>query len=68
LETSGAVIIGAAARTGAVVAVWPAPSVVLAGTVYGPSGTEYTGTMSILIDINSGKLVKLISSKLGLPL
>lgn len=46
--------------------VWPLPSQVLLGIVYGPTGTEYTGTLDVYgikFDITTGELVKPISNK-----
>jgi len=47
-------------------AVWPPVHLVLLGTVYGPTGTEYTGTLDvngIKYDITTGQLVKPINDK-----
>lgn len=48
--------------------VWPSPSVVLVGTMYGPTGVEYTGTMvlpsKIQYNVSTGTFVRRINSKL----
>jgi len=52
-------------------AVWPVPSQVLLGTVYGPTGSEYTGTLDVLgikYDISTGQLVKPINDKVVMTL
>lgn len=52
-------------------AVWPLPSQVLLGTVYGPTGSEYTGTLDVLgvkYDISTGQLVKPINDKVVMTL
>lgn len=52
--------------TGVGGAVWPPVHLVLLGTVYGPTGTEYTGTLDvngIKYDITTGQLVKPINDK-----
>ena len=52
--------------TGVGGAVWPPTHLVLLGTVYGPTGTEYTGTLDvngIKYDITTGQLVKPINDK-----
>jgi hypothetical protein len=38
-------------QTGAPVAVWPLPSQVQFGVVYGPNGNDYTGTLTGGVDI-----------------
>lgn len=49
---------------------WPLPAQVLAGVAYGPTGTEYTGTYKdpIRLELETGRLVKPIGSKLALLL
>lgn len=49
---------------------YPDPATVLSGTLYGPTGVEYTGTYSdsIRINLNTGELMKPIGRKLALPL
>lgn len=52
-------------------AVWPSPSLVLLGTVYGPTGSEYTGTLDLFgikYDITTGQLVKPINDKVVMTL
>lgn len=52
--------------TGVGGAVWPPTHLVLLGTVYGPTGTEYIGTLDvngIKYDIITGQLVKPINDK-----
>ena len=47
-------------------AVWPPVHLVLLGTIYGPTGIEYTGTLDvngIKYDITTGQLVKPINDK-----
>ena len=46
--------------------VWPPTHLVVLGTVYGPTGSEYTGTLDvngIKYDITTGQLVKPINDK-----
>ena len=50
------------------IAVYPLPAQVLLGVTYGPTGAEFTGTMSILLDLNTGRLVKIIGQKVALLL
>lgn len=57
--------------TGVGGAVWPPTHVVLLGTVYGPTGTEYTGTLDvngIKYDITTGQLVKPLNDKVVMSL
>ena len=52
-------------------AVWPPTHLVVLGTVYGPTGTEYTGTLDvngIKYDIITGQLVKPINDKVVMSL
>ena len=50
--------------------IWPNPAQVLAGVQYGPTGAEYTGTYTdpIRFELDTGRLVKPIGSKLALLL
>lgn len=51
--------------------VWPPTHLVVLGTVYGPTGSEYTGTLDvngIKYDITTGQLVKPISDKVVMSL
>lgn len=68
LATAGAEINGTAARSTPGVGVYPDPSQVLSGVMYGPTGTEYTGTLSIVLDLNTGRLFKILTTKVGLLL
>ena len=68
LATGGAVINGSALHTTPGGGVYPDPADVRAGVVYGPTGVEFTGTMSILLDLNTGRLVKIIGQKVALLL
>ena len=57
--------------TGVGGAVWPPTHLVVLGTVYGPTGSEYTGTLDvngIKYDITTGQLVKPISDKVVMSL
>lgn len=50
---------------------WPLPSQVVLGVVYGPNGDDYIGTyvdLGIKVDINSGALIKPLSSKTAITL
>lgn len=50
---------------------WPLPSQVVLGVVYGPNGDDYIGTyvdLSLKIDINTGALIKPLSSKTAITL
>jgi len=52
-------------------AVWPLESQVLLGITYGPTGSEYVGTLDVLgikYDITTGNLVKPINSKVVMTL
>lgn len=52
-------------------AVWPLPSQVLLGTTYGPTGSEYTGTLDVFgvkYDITTGQLIKPINDKVVMTL
>lgn len=52
-------------------AVWPLESQVLLGITYGPTGSEYVGTLDVLgikYDIATGNLVKPINSKVVMTL
>jgi len=50
--------------------VYPDPSEVLLGVTYGPTGVEYTGTYTdaIRLELETGRLVKPIGSKLSILL
>lgn len=47
--------------------VWPSPSTVLLGIPYGPTGTEYTGTLDLgkkfRLDISTGGVVMILDGK-----
>ena len=65
------VISGQSAIMGIVALSWPDPDQVLLGVQYGPTGTEYTGTLDmygIKLDIATGSLVKPLTSKVVLSL
>ena len=50
---------------------WPIPSQVIKGVAYGPNGDDYVGTfvdLSIKIDVQSGALIKPLSSKTAITL
>lgn len=50
---------------------WPLPSQVIKGVAYGPNGDDYLGTfvdLSIKIDVQSGALIKPLSSKTAITL
>lgn len=50
---------------------WPLPSQVVLGVVYGPNGDDYIGTyadLGLKIDINTGALIKPLSSKTAITL
>lgn len=50
---------------------WPLPSQVVLGVAYGPNGDDYLGTyvdLSLKIDINTGALIKPLSSKTAITL
>jgi hypothetical protein len=54
-------------------AVWPDVALVVAGTVYGPTGVEYTGTLvafsdELKLDVTTGKLVKILTNKVCISL
>lgn len=68
LVTAGAAISGSAVRAVPGAGIYPDAADVRAGVLYGPTGTEYTGTMSILLDLNTGRLVKIIGQKVALLL
>ena len=68
LAAAGASITGSALRLTPGGGVYPAPADVRAGVIYGPTGAEFTGTMSILLDLNTGRLVKIIGQKVALLL
>ena len=68
LAAAGASITGSALRLTPGGGVYPDPADVRAGVIYGPTGAEFTGTMSILLDLNTGRLVKIIGQKVALLL
>ena len=68
LAAAGASITGSALRLTPGGGVYPNPADVRAGVIYGPTGAEFTGTMSILLDLNTGRLVKIIGQKVALLL
>nr|MCH9839041.1 hypothetical protein [bacterium] len=68
LVNGGATINGNALHTVPGAGVYPPQAQVLSGVVYGPTGAEFTGTMSILLDLNTGRLVKIIGQKVALLL
>lgn len=68
LAATGASITGSALRLTPGGGVYPDPADVRAGVVYGPTGAEFTGTMSVLLDLNTGRLVKIIGQKVALLL
>ena len=47
---------------------YPDPADVLAGVQYGPTGADYTGTLSIVLDVDTGRLVKLLGRTVGISL
>lgn len=52
-------------------ATWPPESQVLLGVVYGPHGTEYTGTLNataVRMDLDTGNLYKPIGTRLLIKL
>lgn len=49
-------------------ATYPDPADVLVGVQYGPTGTDYTGTLSIVLDLETGRFVRLLGRKVGLSL
>jgi hypothetical protein len=62
---SGSTVTGSAYRATPGVPVWPLPSQVLAGVVYGPTGIEYVGT---LVAGNSGIQYDIVTGQLVMPL
>ena len=53
-------------HTGVGGTVWPIPSQVLYGVVYGPTGTEYTGTLDVgkkfRLDVATGNIVMILDN------
>ena len=60
------ITLGYTAATGA--ATYPDPADVLVGVQYGPTGADYTGTLSVVLDLETGRIVKLLGRKVGLSL
>jgi hypothetical protein len=52
----------------AITTVWPDPSNVFCGVTYGPNGNDYVGTMCLILELDRGELVKLLTNKTGLRL
>ena len=55
-------------KSGVPSVVFPPIGSVLHGVTYGPNGNDYTGTLNLLYDVKTGKLVKVLTGTLGMTL